>query len=294
MNILIAGGTGFVGKALESKLTSIGHSVYVLTRNPRAENHIAWNPLIGELLDNTIFSSIDVLINLSGESINAKRWTSTQKKELFASRVASTHLLFEKRHLFSSLKQFVTASGITAYPFDDSAYEWKESDDFGKTFIAQLVKEWEGAANLFLDFVPVCKLRIAVVLGKTGGTLPLLVQLTKRNLGGPVGSGKQQIPWVSLSDLVDQFVFALENKLSGVYNTNAGNISNKELMEQLRLFYKKKFCPPAVPSFVLQLLFGEKSILMLKGNKASNAAILKSGYTFRYTAIKEVLQVENL
>ncbi len=294
MIILIAGGTGFIGKQLSDLLVDNGHKVFILTRNPSDSHHIFWNPQEGEMPFNVCFDDIQVLINLTGEGINEKRWTAQQKKLLYTSRIVTTHLLFEKKEFFPKLEQYISASGITAYPFDDGIHLWKESESFGDSYIAQLVKDWESSANLFSSFVPVCILRIAVVLGSEGGALPLFTKLTKLGVGGSVGHGKQQMPWIHLQDLVAIFINAVEEKWEGVFNTNAGNISNVELMEVLRSHFGKKMTPPSVPGFLIRLLFGERSILMLKGNKACNKKIINKGFSFRSTTIKEVLLIENL
>lgn len=289
MNILVAGGSGLVGQALVNQLNSNGHNVYVLTRQPAKANEIKWDTSTGIIEPHEILGSIGVIVNLSGQGINDKRWTKKRKKELEDSRIGTNQLLFDEIDLFPNLKHFVSASGVTAYPFDDGSHLWVEKEAYGNSYIAQLVKSWEASADLFKKYVPVTKLRIAVVLSERGGALPQLVSLTNKNLGAALSTGKQQMPWVHLDDLVNQFVWVIEQNIKGTFNTNAGNVSNGDLMAKLRKIYGKSFNPPNVPSFMISLLFGERGDLLLKGNRASNQAIKQAGFTFKYESLTNAL-----
>lgn len=290
MKVLVAGGTGLVGNAMVEYLVSKGHDVCVLTRNPRKVRDIKWDPSEQFLSVDERLREIEVIVNLSGQGINDRRWTERRKKELEDSRIGTNQFLFDKRSEFPALKQFISASGITAYPFDDGVHLWNEKEGFGDSYIAQLVKRWEESADLFQSVVPVCKLRIAVVLAKDGGALPQLATLTKRFLGSAVGSGKQQMPWVAIDDLVALFEFAMIRELKGVYNTNAGNISNEDLMQVIKKELKVNFSLPKVPSTVISLVFGERGNLLLEGNRASNLKILNTGFQFQYHSIELALR----
>ncbi len=290
MNILIAGGSGFVGQALSKYLRDTGHTVYTLSRSPKQKNEILWDPKAGYISESEFNATIDVIVNLAGAGINDKRWTSARKQELYDSRIGSNICLFNNRLLFPNLKHFISASGITAYPFDDGSHLWKEDEQFGDAYIAKLVEQWEQSAALFSEFVVVAQIRIAVVFGKHGGALPLLVKLTNAHLGGPVGTGKQMMPWVSVEDLVRLFHFVIDKRLQGVFNSNAGNISNRQLMTELRLFFRRRLAPPAVPGFILKIAFGERSILLLEGNSASNLKIVSAGFSFKYPTVIDVLK----
>ena len=289
MKILVAGGTGLLGTPLVKELERRGHDVLVLSRSANQENQIKWNPSDNFLEDDARLQEVEVIVNLCGEGINDRRWTDRRKKELEDSRIGTNTFLFSQVHRFLSLTHFVSASGITAYPFDDGVHLWQEKEQYGDSYIAQLVRKWEESADLFSAVVPVCKIRIAVVLAEGGGALPQLASLSKKFLGSALGDGQQQMPWVAIDDLVGIFAHAIEKQLKGVYNSNAGNISNENLMKAVKNEVEVNFSLPKVPATVIELVFGERGELLLKGNRASNLKIIGTGFQFQYDTIDKAL-----
>lgn len=287
-SILIAGGTGAIGRALTAYLTSKGNSVKILSRNPKRENEVRWSPAEG-IIDTDRLRDVQVIVNLSGAGIDEKRWTKSRKQELFDSRILSTKVLVEHAAAFPLLEHYISASGITAYGFDDGETEHPESDAFGTDFISTLVQAWENAADLFEAHVPVTKLRIAVVLNDRSGALPKLAAPIKWGLGAPIGSGRQQVPWVHITDLIRQVEWVMDRKLTGVYNTNAGNVSNAQLTKAVARALHKRLWMPNVPSFAIKLLFGQVSEILLSGAKASNATMRTTGFEHTYTDINSAV-----
>ena len=287
-SILIAGGTGAIGRALTDYLISKGHGVKILSRNPKGENEVRWSPTEGTI-DTDGLQDVQVIVNLSGAGIDEKRWTKARKKELFDARIVSTKVLEERVSAFPLLEHYISASGITAYGFDNGKTEHPESDAFGTDFIASLVKEWEKAADLFAAHATVTKLRVAVVLNNRSGALPKLAAPIKWGLGAPIGSGKQQIPWVHITDLTRMVEWVIDRNLGGVYNTNAGNASNAELTQAVAQAIGKRLWMPNVPAFAVKILFGQVSEILLKGAKASNAAIRTSGFEYIYTDLNRAV-----
>lgn len=286
--VLIAGGTGFIGQKLEDYLVTQGYEVKILTRKPVKENHVFWDPA-QQQIDANQCSGIQVLINLCGENLSAKRWTQQQKQLLIDSRIQTTRLLYELCKSFPNLEQYVSASGITAYGFDDGKREHPESDSYGTDFLSSLVKDWEQAADLFAPICCVTKLRIAVVFEKGYGALQKMSTSIRLGTGAPLGTGKQQIPWVHSTDLVRLIEFTIANKLEGVYNTNAGNVSNKELTTYLAASLNKKLWLPNVPTFVLKIVLGGMAEMVIYGAKASNKKITEKGFEFRCQSIPDLL-----
>lgn len=286
--ILIAGGTGYIGRNLEQFLVDKGYFVKILTRNPVKENHVLWNP--EQLtIDTEKCKDVQVIINLCGEGINKKRWTKKQQQYLIDSRVEVTKSLFEMRHFFPNLEHYVSASGITAYGFDDGMIEHKETDNYGTDFLSQLVKQWEEAADMFREIVTVSKLRIAVVFEWNKGALKQMSNPIKMGIGSPLGSGRQQIPWVHITDLVRLIEFVIENKLEGVFNTNANNHSNEEITKAIAKKLNKRLWMPNVPGFVLKIVLGKLSEMVLLGAKASNEEIKEKGFSFSIESVEEAL-----
>lgn len=286
--VLIAGGSGLIGSHLSQKLIESGYLVSILTRFPKNSQDIYWS-FEEQEIDERAFDC-DVLINLSGASVDKKRWTASRKRELENSRIGSSQFLYSKIDSFINLQQYISASGISAYGFDEGLVEHGEDDSFGTDYLSQLVKRWEHSAMQFESHVPVSCVRIAVVLAQNGGALHKMTKPIKLGLGSPIGSGKQQMPWVHIDDLVNLFLHLIDNKLAGVYNSNASNNSNALVTNAIAKKLNKRLWAPNVPSFVLKLFFGELADIILKGSKASNKKIRETGFVFQYGTIEEALK----
>lgn len=286
--IAIAGGTGLIGKKLEEKLTSEGFEVLILTRNPKADNHVSWNPNERKI-DLVRVQNVEVIINLCGAGIADKRWSKSRKKELYDSRIIPNEFLSSIQSELPNLKQFISASGVNAYGYKNEAKEYTEEDPIGPDFLSQLVKDWEASTNGFQN-IPVAKMRIAMVLSSEGGALEKLLKPIKFHLGSGLGSGKQPIAWVHIDDLTNSFVFAIKNKLDGAYNILNGYIGNKEFMSTLSDVKGKKLWLPNVPEFMLKMVFGEMSEMLLKGVNISNQKIQDAGFIFYYLNLKLALE----
>jgi uncharacterized protein (TIGR01777 family) len=286
--IMIAGGTGLIGQALEKKLLSKGHAVRILTRNPTQKNHYYWNPSKKEI-DEIALQEVTVFINLSGAGIAEKRWTSARKLELAASRIGTNTFLASKLSKFPKLKQFISSSGINCYPLDNTSKIYTEEDDFGTDYLSQLVKDWEASADLFEKKCVVAKIRTAVVLSPNGGALSKMIPAIKMGIGSPLGSGNQAMAWIHIDDLVDLFTFVLENKLAGAYNAVTACTSNKNFMKSLANHLNKPFWFPNVPSFVLKIIFGEMSTVLLDGVQVSNQKITDLGFKFHKNILEQAL-----
>lgn len=284
--ILIAGGSGYIGKKLSVRLRENGFNVLILSRKPTDKSEVFWDPAKMEI-DLERCRETSILVNLCGAGINEKRWTKKRKVELEQSRIDVTSKLYE---LTASLplEYYIGASGISAYGFDDGSKEHREEDAFGTDFLSQLVKFWEQSSDLFQSRCTVSKIRIAVTLDTEAGAVRELSKLIRLGFGSVVGSGEQQIPWVAIDDLVDLFVFAIQNQLKGVYNSNTGNCSNRELTFAIATYYRRKIFLPAVPAFVLRFVLGEMSDLVLNGSRASNDKIRSKGFVPKYQTLSSV------
>lgn len=286
-NILIAGGTGLVGKRLALRLIEKGYDVSILSREPKGSNHFYWNPAKKEI-DQTVLSKVDVLINLSGAGIADKKWSHERKLELQNSRVGTNVFLYSLVVQMPNLKQFICASGINAYGYNDVKI-YTEADDFGSDFLSQLVRVWELSAEQFSTKCKVAKIRTAMVLSSKGGALGRLLPVIKFGLGSGIGKGIQASPWIHIDDLVEMYVFAIEKELDGSYNALAGYDSNYDLMKGLAQTLRKPYWLPNVPGFVMRRLFGEMALMLLNGVRASNEKITEIGFVFKFTNLKEAL-----
>lgn len=277
---LISGGRGLVGKALGNMLKRQGHTVYKLSRRPKRKGHIYWNPE-KQSIEGKHLHKIEVIINLAGANIGAQKWSNKRKLELINSRVNSIQFLKQTAATMPNLNYYISASGINCYGYN-SQIEKEESDDYGKDFLSELVKEWEAASNSFKEICPVAILRIALVVDKKGGALKKIMKPIKLGVGSPLGSGQQYLPWIHIKDLCRMFIHCIEHKKEGTFNAANGYISNQEFMKTISKKMKKPFFFPAIPEPILSFFLGEMSTMLTESLKVSNQKIKQNGFEFLF------------
>ena len=279
--ILIAGGSGLIGKRLYDHLYEKGFNVSILSRNKKEKNAYYWNPEKEEI-DTTILHKVTHLINLSGVSIAGARWSDSRKQEIIHSRVFSTEFLFKNKDHFHNLKHYISASGVSCYGVHDSNKLYSEEDSFGKDFLSEVVDKWEQAADLFSSLCLVSKIRISPVLDSKGGFITEMKKPIQLGMGAVLGSGDQWMPWIHQRDLVAIFEFVINNKLGGVYNAVSGNVSNRTLTQMIARKLNRPLILPALPSWTAKMIFGEMATLFLDGVQISNDKIKDHGFKFHY------------
>ena len=294
--ILISGGTGLVGKALTKRLITDGHEVRILSRNPQSSNSIQsfyWNVEKKEI-DEKAFEGVEHIVHLAGSGIADKRWSEDRKRDIIDSRVNSMNLIesiVKKQKI--QLKSFVGASAIGIYGMTTSEKIFSETDIGNHDFLTQSCIQWENAYQEIQTLSnKYCIIRIGVVLSSNGGALKKLLPLFKLGLGSAVGSGKQYMPWIHLDDLVSIFYEALFNEnYNGIYNAvSPEETTNQSFSKQLAKNLSKPFFLPNVPAFMLKLLFGEMSNVLLKGSRVSAQKLVNSGFKFQFNHLPAALK----
>lgn len=295
--ILIAGGTGFVGKQLIDFLVGKGYSIHVLTRKPRANpleniHFFLWN-IERQYIDKKAFEGVEILINLTGANIGEKRWTEQRKKEIIDSRINSIDVLYQyiSENKFN-INTFISSSAVGFYGAVTTDKTFVETSENGNDFLASVCQKWEDAALKFNDLgIRTIILRKGVILGKDGGMVKKLSPLAKLGINVSLGSGKQYLPWIDIRDLVRLYDFILSNtQLKGIFNAVATEqITMSDLSKALlQAFGKKSFLPNA-PAFVIRLLFGEMAVMLLEGSKVSNEKLKTTGFIFEFDRIGKSL-----
>ena len=296
-SILITGGTGLIGSKLLDSIDKSVYNVYVLTRKKSYKengvNYINWDPE-NSVLDISHIKNLYSVINLAGESIDGSRWTSNYKRKILDSRVNSTRLLFNKVKEMKELpKSFISASATGFYEVNTDNPQ-VETDLPGNNFLSDVVQQWEKEILKFKGIgLRTTTFRIGLVLSKDGGVLKRLYPIFKFFLGVPIGSGKQMISWIHESDMIGLINMAIEsNKLEGIYNAVAPEIiTNTEFTKSL-LKSLNRFSYPSIikaPSFIVRILFGEQSDLVLNGLNISSEKIMQSNYKFKFTKLSSAL-----
>ncbi len=292
--VLIAGGTGLIGQGLCEALFERGYSVKLLGRTkkdlPNLKTYV-WDPSKSNI-DLDAFEGTDYVINLAGANVGEGRWTERRKKELLESRIMSTQLLISSiltNHF--PIKKFIQASAIGYYGFSDVDVEFKETDQPGNDFLAELTNQWEAATKALDETNIKLILRIGVVLSDKGGALPTMSKPIKMFAGTSLGSGKQIVPWIHVEDLISIFMKGISDpSFTGVYNAVAPNpVTNKQLTQLIGQALKRPIWPIPAPSFFLKLILGEQAQIVLKGNKISNQKLLGTGFKFQFSTAENVL-----
>jgi hypothetical protein len=291
MNILITGGSGFIGRSLSHELRDSGHSVVITTRRKADSEHkLTWNP--PELLSFDTLSSFDAVINLAGEKIAPSRWTKEQKERILSSRIDTTRALIRSMHnALAKPKVLISASAIGYYgPRGDEDVTEDAPPAFD--FLAEVCMKWEKEAYKAEEFgVRVVTVRIGGVLEADGGALPTMAMPFKFFLGGPIGNGKQWFSWIHRDDVIGIIKYALENaSITGPINATAPNpVTNKDFSTALgKALHRPSFF--SVPGFMVKLTLGELGAVLLTGQRVLPEKALSAGYTFKYEKVDEALK----
>lgn len=293
--ILITGGSGLLGRAISQLLLKEGHQPLWLSRSEGTENGIRkfkWN-LVNRSIDEKAFEGVEHIIHLAGSGIVDKRWSLTYKKDLLESRVKSSELLQE--YILKTkcpLKSFVGGSAIGYYGAVESNHVFTEDDLPGRDFLAETCVNWERSyLPLTRSGIRTCVIRTGIVLSKNGGAYAKMVFPFKLGLGAAVAPGTQAFPWIHIDDIAALFVRALlDEKYSGVYNgVSSENTTNLIFSQQLAGSLKRPFFLPKIPSFILNLVLGERAVTLTKGVFVSNKKLKANGFQFKYEKLSDAL-----
>ncbi|HPF71883.1 MAG TPA: TIGR01777 family oxidoreductase [Candidatus Krumholzibacteria bacterium] len=298
MRVFVTGGSGLVGRALIQHLVARGDDVACVTRDPaRARGVLPGGvELVGA--DPTQpggwqdrLAACDAVVNLAGESVGQGRWTAARKRRIRRSRLAVTDHVASAVAGAGHALTLVSASA-TGYYGDGGDRPLAEDAQPGQDFLARLAVEWENTArNAERDEVRVVLLRLGMVLARDGGALPAMLRPFRLGLGGPLGSGRQYLPWIHLDDVVGAILFALDHpELHGPVNAVAPNPPvQADFARTLgRVIGKPAFLPAPVPA--LRIMLGEQADLLLKGQRALPNALRAHGYKFRYPDLEPALR----
>jgi len=293
MKILVSGSSGLVGSALIPFLTTGGHDVHRLVRNPSsAKNTIQWDPGLGNIARDRL-SGMDAVIHLAGENIASRRWTRKQKARIRDSRVEGTRLLCDAlSRVDQPPKTIVCASAIGFYG-DRGDEILDEESPAGQGFLPDLCREWEAAADPARKRgARVVSLRFGVILSPAGGALRKMLLPFKLGAGGVIGSGKQYWSWISIDDVIGAIHQALtHDALSGPVNAVSPQpLTNREFTKTLgRVIRRPTFAP--LPAFAARCLFGEMAdALFLASARVVPRRLEQSGFEFQHAELEGALR----
>jgi uncharacterized protein len=300
MRIVIAGGLGFLGRALTRRLLDGGHDVTVLTRSgipgadPERPRVVLWNPDGSTDVWAHALEDADAVVNLAGAGIADQRWTDARKAMLQRSRLMATLSLVKA--VASTIRRpsvFIQGCAVGYYGASLDARTRDETDPAGSDFLARLCAEWETAAEPIAALgCRLVTLRTGIVLSPDGGALPLMALPFKLFVGGRTGSGRQYLPWIHVDDWVALVAWAIGNPgVCGPLNACAPNpVTNADFSSALgRALGRPDWIP--VPSFVMRMVVGREmaDVALLNGQRAVPARALAGGFRFSHPDIDEAL-----
>ena len=292
MTVIIAGGSGFLGRKLVKRLEDDGHSVAILTRRPNRPRDIQWSPdgspgTLPPRLDGR-----DAVINLAGEGIADRRWSAARKEELRSSRILSTQTLVRAvAQCAHPPRVFISASAVGYYgPCGDEPV--KETEPAGSDFLARLCVEWERQARMVES--PATRLaivRTGLVLAKDGGALARMLTPFKLGLGATMATGDQFMPWIHVDDWTALVSWLVHNdRATGPFNGAAPTpVTNQTFTRMLARVLNR----PAVlhaPAFMLRAALGEMSTILVSGQRAMPEAAEHLGFRFTHRELEPALR----
>ena len=291
--IVIAGGSGFLGKVLENHFINLGYVVKILTRTPKRANEVYWD---AKTLDKwaSELENTEALINLTGKSVDC-RYTDKNKKEIYDSRIDSTRILGEAvQQCVNPPKVWMNASTATIYRHSIDKEMTEKDGEIGDDFSMNIAKSWEKAFNEFnIPQTRKVALRTSIVLGKNGGAFIPLKTLAKYGLGGKQGSGNQKVSFIHEEDFARAVEYILNKpNLGGVFNVTVPNpTSNSTLMKTIR---KEMGVPFGIshPEWLLKIgakIIGTEPELVLKSRNVIPERLLKEGFKFKHVTIYETV-----
>jgi len=293
--VLITGATGLIGSKLVTKLYDLGFKVYSISRDVKKSEkkfkvsieHISYDEdKFKNIIDNNT-----IIINLAGASIAGKKWTEEYKKEIYDSRILTTRKIVEILNIYELKPElFINASAIGVYgnTFDKII---DENSPCGEGFLAKVTIDWENELTKLINNIRKVYARIGIVLDLEGGALAKMLLPYKLFIGGPLGTGKQWMSWIHIDDLIELFVFIIQkNNINGAINLTAPNpVTMDEFSHTIgKILRRPSFFK--VPEFILKIILGESSAMVLNSNRVIPKKAIENGYNFEYDNLEKALK----
>lgn len=292
MMIVLTGASGLIGSALKARLRTDGHELRILVRRPpTGSEEVQWDPAAASL-DPAHLAGTDAVINLSGAGVGDHRWTTTYKQTILDSRLQPTRLLATTiRELGTDAPPALLSASAVGYYGDTREHVVDETAAPGSGFLADVCRQWEGATAAAEGTTRVVHLRTGLVLSGAGGLLARLRRLVDLGAGGPLGSGRQYQPWISIDDEVGAMAFLLESAIRGPVNlTGPDPVTQKHFVQTLARIRSRPAIVPT-PAIALRLALGQFADEgVLVGQRAVPAVLSAAGYEFAHPTLEGALR----
>jgi len=294
MKILVSGSSGLIGSALLSNFSKAGHTVARLVRTGKmpSPGDVSWDPAEGRI-DLASLEGFDAVVHLAGENIAGGRWTPKQKERIRNSRVKSTRLLADSLAALARPPRVLVAASAIGFYGDRGDEVLTEESPAGSGFLPKVCREWETAtAPAAQKGIRVVNLRFGMVLAADGGALKMMLPAFRLGLGGPLGSGRQWVSWITRNDVLGIIQCAIaDERLRGPVNAVTPQpVTQSDFSKALgRVLHRPAVMP--VPAFVLRLMFGEMAEgLLLASDRACPSRLKGSDYRFLHPELDSALE----
>ncbi len=288
--VAITGASGLIGSALSEALRRDRIEVrHLVRRQPAGPHEISWNP--GTPLDPAALDGVTAVVHLAGAGVGDHRWTESYKRTIRESRVLGTTTIARAVAGMADPVQVMVSASAIGYYGDTGATDVDESSPSGTGFLADVVREWEAAADPARQAgIRVAHPRTGLVVSSRGGAWQRMMPLFRAGVGGRLGSGQQYWSWISLRDTVAALRFLIDGSLAGPVNLTAPNpVTNAAVTEAMGEVLRRPTILP-VPAFALRAVLGEFSSEVLGSAKVLPARLLESGFPWQDTTIADAIR----
>lgn len=292
MRVAVSAASGLIGTALARDLAGGGADVVRLVRRPaRSPDEISWQPESASGLDPAALRDVDAVVHLSGAPVAPRRWTSARKALLRSSRITATRTLATAMAAAEPRPAVLLCASAIGYYGDTADRAVDESAPSGQGFLAELVRDWEAAAEPARNAgIRVVNLRSGLVLSPAGGLLGQLLLPFRLGLGAKIGSGRQYMSWISLPDEIRAIRFLLESAgATGPFNLTAPEPVTNAVFTSALARAVRRPAPLTVPSFALRAALGEVSGELLGSARVLPARLQADGFSFAHPGIGAAL-----
>lgn len=290
MRVAITGSSGLVGTALRARLQDAGHQVDAIHRGAPGDHGARWDPARHWIAEGSL-DRCDAVVHLAGASIGEGRWTDARKRELRSSRIDATRLLVDHLASLSSPPRTLVSASAVGYYGDRGDAPVDEATPPGSGFLAALAQDWEAEAlNARRLGIRVVTPRFGVILARHAGALPRMMLPVRLGVGGPLGSGRQWLPWVTLHDTVRALEFMLTSDFEGPANVVAPAIARNGAFTKALAGVLRRPAIAPTPGFALRLLLGQAADeLLLASTRAMPARLEAAGFAFEHPTLDVAL-----
>ncbi len=296
MRIAVTGASGLIGTALSAFLCASswrggGHTVVPLVRRSAKPGEVAWDPVAGTV-ETDALDGVDAVVHLAGENVAGGRWTAARRERILRSRTDGTRTIATALALLRRKPTVLVSASAVGWYGSTGDMEVDEASPPGSGFLSEVCRAWEAAADPAREAgIRVLHARLGVVLSGRGGALPEMARPFRFGVGGPIGGGRQWLPWVAIADVIGAILHAIASPLEGPVNVVSPNPVRQATFARVlgHVLHRPALLP--LPALAVRGLFGRMGQeILLDGQRVKPAHLIASGYVFEQPDLEGALR----